>query len=139
MMGPVTTAPNCFWSSSGFWAPGRTKKFLASRASFRPNAKSVAWNSLVPLLLTRFTWLALNPYSAEYVLVCSLNSAMASMDRMAAGVPRDVSMFDVPSIMKLFEVGREPMMLIAFPTPWRIAPCSPVASTAPAPRNRSWR
>ena len=48
-------------------------------------------------------------------MVCSLNSSMASTDRIAAGVPRAVSMFDVPSIMKLFEVGRAPMMLIALP------------------------
>ena len=50
---------------------------------------------------------------------------------MAAGVPSDVSTFDVPSIMKLFDVGRDPMMLIALPTPWRIAACSPSVSTAP--------
>ena len=64
---------------------------------------------------------------------------MASTDRMTAGVPRAVSTFDVPSIMKLFEVGRAPMRLIAFPTPCRIAPCSPAVSTAPAPRNSSDR
>ena len=71
-------------------------------------------------------------------MVCSLNSSMASTDRMAAGVPSDVSTLAVPSIMKLFDVGREPMMLIALPTPCRMAPCSPPISTAPAPRNRSW-
>ncbi len=59
------------------------------------------------------------------------------MDRMAAGVPRAVSTFDVPSIMKLFEVGREPMMLMALPTPWRMSDCSPWTVTAPAPRNSS--
>ena len=48
-------------------------------------------------------------------------------------------MFAVPSIMKLFDVGRAPMMLIALPTPCRIPPCSPVVSTAPAPRNSSCR
>ena len=48
-------------------------------------------------------------------------------------------MFAVPSIMKLFEVGRAPMMLIAFPTPCRMVPCSPSVSTAPAPRNSSDR
>ena len=48
----------------------------------------------------------LNPYSAEYVVVCSLNSWIASTDRTAAGVPIDVSMLAVPSIMKLFDVGR---------------------------------
>ena len=64
---------------------------------------------------------------------------MASTDRIAAGVPSAVSMFDVPSIMKLFEVGRAPMMLIALPTPCRMAPCSPSISTAPAPRNSSDR
>ena len=31
------------------------------------------------------------------------------------------------------------MMLIALPTPWRIVPCSPSVSTAPAPRNSSDR
>ncbi len=30
------------------------------------------------------------------------------------------------------------MMLIALPTPCRMAPCSPPISTAPAPRNSSW-
>ena len=64
---------------------------------------------------------------------------MASTDRTAAGVPIDVSMLAVPSIMKLFEVGRAPMMLIALPTPCRMLPCSPPASTAPAPRNSSCR
>ena len=48
-------------------------------------------------------------------------------------------MFAVPSIMKLFDVGRAPMMLMALPTPWRMAPCSPPISTAPAPRNSSCR
>ena len=48
-----------------------------------------------------------------------------------------MSTFAVPSIMKLFEVGREPMMLIALPAPCRMDPCSPSASTAPAPRNSS--
>ena len=48
-------------------------------------------------------------------------------------------MFAVPSIMKLFEVGRAPMMLIALPTPCRIVPCSPSVSTAPAPRKSSDR
>ena len=46
---------------------------------------------------------------------------MASTDRMAAGVPSAVSTLAVPSIMKLFEVGRDPMMLIALPTPCRMA------------------
>jgi len=81
----------------------------------KPNA--VPWNVFVPDLLTRLIWLALKPYSAEYVVVCSLNSWIASTDRMAAGVPSAVSTFAVPSIMKLFEVGRDPMMLIALPTP----------------------
>jgi hypothetical protein len=52
-------------------------------------------------------------------------------------VPTPVSMFAVPSIMKLFEVGRAPMMLIALPTPCLKVPCSPATSTAPAPRNSS--
>ena len=41
--------------------------------------------------------------------------------------------------MKLFDVGRAPMMLIAFPTPCRNVPCSPAVSTAPAPRKSSDR
>ena len=57
-----------------------------------------------------------------------LNSWIASTERTAAGVPIDVSMLAVPSIMKLFYVGRAPMMLIALPTPCRIAPCSPPVS-----------
>ncbi len=47
-------------------------------------------------------------------------------------------MFAVPSSMKLFDVGRAPMMLIALPTPWRMPPCSPSVITAPAPRNSNW-
>jgi hypothetical protein len=39
----------------------------------------------------------------------------------------------------LFDVGRDPLMLIALPAPCRITPCSPPVSTAPLPRNRSWR
>ena len=70
-------------------------------------------------------WLALKPYSAEYVAVCSLNSWMMSTERMAAGVPSDVSTLAVPSIMKLFDVGREPMMLMALPTPCRMAALFP--------------
>ena len=72
-------------------------------------------------------------------MVCSLNSWIASTDRTAAGVPSDVSMLAVPSIMKLFDVGRAPMMLIALPTPCRMPPCSPPVSTAPAPRNSNCR
>ena len=65
MMGPVTTPPNCFWSSLGFsWSAG-SKKFLASSESFLMNPNSVPWNWLVPDLLTRLIWLALKPYSAE--------------------------------------------------------------------------
>ena len=58
---------------------------------------------------------------------------------MTAGVPREVSTLAVPSIMKLFEVGRAPMRLMALPAPWRIEPCSPSVMTAPAPRNSSDR
>ena len=72
-------------------------------------------------------------------MVCSLNSSMASTDRITAGVPNAVSTFAVPSIMKLFDVGRAPMRLIALPTPWRIVPCSPSVWTAPAPRNSNDR
>ena len=42
-----------------------SKKFLASQASFLKNPKAVPRSALVPVLLTRFTWFELNPYSAE--------------------------------------------------------------------------
>ena len=49
------TPPNCFWSSGGFSLSRGSKKFLASRASFRPNTNSEPWNALVPDLLMRLT------------------------------------------------------------------------------------
>ena len=58
---------------------------------------------------------------------------------MTAGVPSEVSMLEVPSIMKLFEVGRAPWRLTALPAPCRMTPCSPLVSTAPAFRNSSCR
>jgi hypothetical protein len=36
MIGPLIVPPNCFWSSSGLGLLAGSKKFLASRASFRP-------------------------------------------------------------------------------------------------------
>ena len=72
---------------------------MASSASLRMNEKTEPLSRFVPVLLTMLIWLALNPYSAEYVAVCSLNSWIASIDRMAAGVPSAVSVFDVPSSM----------------------------------------
>src|SRR5262249_60458304 len=136
MIGPLTVPPNCFWSSWGFGAVGESKKFLASQDSLRPKMKPAPWNSLLPDLLTRLIWFALKPYSAEYVLFCWVNCSRASTDRITAGGPVAGSVFAVPAVMKVFDVGRAPCRLIASPTPRRLLPCSPARRAAPAVPDR---
>ena len=69
----------------------------ASNVSLRLNSNIAPWSWLVPLLLTMLIWLALYPYSAEYVPLSTLNSWIASWERTTAGVTSAVSVLINPS------------------------------------------
>ena len=101
MIGPLNVAPNWCWEKSGFGRPALfRKKLFASNLSLRRNSKTLPWNSFVPDLICRFTTPPSDlPNSAEYVLVCSLNSSSASGLGKMTTVWSQVSLLSTPSSM----------------------------------------
>src|SRR5215471_2070504 len=120
-IGPPSVPPYIFRRSSGVGWLGRRKKLRASTASLRRNSKAVPWILLVPERMVAFTTAPAEwPYSAEYVLVSTLNSISASTEGWMttlllferSGI---LALLSIPSRMKLFISARVPLATNAPP------------------------
>ena len=100
-IGPLTVPPNWCWLNFGLALPARLlNQLFASSESLRRNSNTLPWKSLPPDLIWRLTTPPMDfPNSAEYVLVCSLNSSRASTLGKITTVWSQVSLLSTPSSM----------------------------------------
>ena len=116
-MGPPAEKPNWLRLYGGRGLSGASKKFLASKTSFRRNPKTVPWISFVPDFMTTLTTPPADlPYSAEKEFVSTLNSWTASIEiavasDLRAWVALCRLLLSMPSSITLFWLGRMPEAL----------------------------
>src|SRR5215470_10330427 len=99
-MGPPALPPNWFWVNGGrLTPPALAKKSLAFRTLLRRNSYAEPWRVFVPPLVDRLiTPPANRPYSGPRLLVCTLNSSIASCVGITVTTFRYAPFVGVPSI-----------------------------------------